>query len=210
MIHTVYRTTNLVNDKFYIGYHKTKNPSDSYLGSGTYIQRAVKKYGRVNFRKDILFTFPDAESALAKEKELVEQYRSDPLCVNLKEGGLNAKMPPHVGKAVAAANRKRVGWHHSSEVRKRIAESVRRTKTLNPPKGWNKGLHLSEETRWRIGQKAKRRRGRKNSNFGNRGTANPLFGTHRTQKTKDRIAAAQRERWMKLRKGGFYGRFREN
>jgi hypothetical protein len=45
VFHTVYRTTNLVNGKFYIGVHKTDDPNDGYLGSGKLIGRAFQKYG---------------------------------------------------------------------------------------------------------------------------------------------------------------------
>lgn len=32
--YTIYKTTNLINGKIYIGKHQTKDPYDSYLGSG--------------------------------------------------------------------------------------------------------------------------------------------------------------------------------
>lgn len=50
----VYRTTNHVNEKFYIGSHQTKKINDGYLGSGKYLKKAIKKYGRKNFTRDIL------------------------------------------------------------------------------------------------------------------------------------------------------------
>jgi hypothetical protein len=87
MRHTVYRTVNLINGKFYIGVHKTDNPNDEYLGSGTYIQRAVQKYGASSFVKEILFEFTTQEEAWVKENELVELFRKDPLCMNQRKGG---------------------------------------------------------------------------------------------------------------------------
>jgi hypothetical protein len=78
----------LVNGNYYFGVHKTKNPYDDYLGSGTYIKLAIKKYGAENFRKDILFIYPDSESAFSKEDELVQCYRgTDPSCRNIRQGG---------------------------------------------------------------------------------------------------------------------------
>ncbi len=88
MLYTVYKTTNLANGKYYFGVHKTKDPNDSYLGSGKLIRRAVAKHGEHNFRKDVLFTYLDPESAFAKEDELIQCYRGlDPLCINLRKGG---------------------------------------------------------------------------------------------------------------------------
>lgn len=81
----VYQTINLVNNKIYIGVHKT-NPTifDGYIGNGvninypsTYMnpkypfQFAVKKYGTANFRRTTLYTFDNERDAYIKEEELV-------------------------------------------------------------------------------------------------------------------------------------------
>ena len=47
----------------------------------------MKKYGRYNFTKEVLFQFPSAPEAYAKEVELIQSVRPDPLCYNLHEGG---------------------------------------------------------------------------------------------------------------------------
>jgi len=84
---TVYKITNLLNSRYYFGVHETSKPNDDYLGSGIVIKRAVKKYGRHNFTKEILFQFPSASEAYTKEVELLQFARQDPLCYNLHEGG---------------------------------------------------------------------------------------------------------------------------
>jgi group I intron endonuclease len=48
----VYLIENLINGKKYIGMDTKNNPD--YLGSGTLIKKAVKKYGKINFKKSIL------------------------------------------------------------------------------------------------------------------------------------------------------------
>ena len=53
----IYLTTNLVNGKIYIGKHefsKHKKVNSTYLGSGELFKRAVKKYGKENFKRKIL------------------------------------------------------------------------------------------------------------------------------------------------------------
>ncbi len=84
---SVYKITNLLNSRYYYGVHETTNPNDGYLGSGIAIKRAVKKYGKHNFKKSVLFTFESSTDAYAKEVELLRGARQDPLCYNLHEGG---------------------------------------------------------------------------------------------------------------------------
>lgn len=61
MFHIIYKTTNLLDGKFYIGAHSTEILEDGYLGSGKYLKRAVLKYGRENFAREILFVYSDKE-----------------------------------------------------------------------------------------------------------------------------------------------------
>ena len=52
----IYRTTNLINNKYY-GKHSTHNINDGYLGSGVLLYKAIKKYSKENFSRDILMFF---------------------------------------------------------------------------------------------------------------------------------------------------------
>lgn len=86
MKYIVYQTTNLVNNKIYIGVHKTENPEifDGYIGCGVSInkpssylkpstpfQYAVNKYGIKSFKRIVLKIFNTADEAYALEAELV-------------------------------------------------------------------------------------------------------------------------------------------
>jgi hypothetical protein len=85
----LYQITNLINGKIYIGVHQTNNIDDSYMGSGTAILRAIKKYGIENFKKDILGFFDTYEAALLAEKTTVDNdflLRKD--VYNLRTGGV--------------------------------------------------------------------------------------------------------------------------
>jgi group I intron endonuclease len=57
IIGIVYLTTCLVNGKVYVGQHKVKNKETldpKYLGSGANLIRAINKYGKENFKREIL------------------------------------------------------------------------------------------------------------------------------------------------------------
>jgi hypothetical protein len=82
----VYQTICEVNNKSYIGVHKTENIDDGYIGCGVYsrsdaefskrplfFHRAVKKHGYNSFRRYILSFYDTYEEALEEEKYLVDE-----------------------------------------------------------------------------------------------------------------------------------------
>ena len=87
-VYIIYRITNKVNKKFYIGVHKTKDVNDDYYGSGHSIKAAIEKYGKENFTKEILHIFTNSKKAFKKEKEIVnKELITNKKCYNIKEGG---------------------------------------------------------------------------------------------------------------------------
>lgn len=54
MYYLIYKTTNLINGKFYIGKHQTNDLNDGYVGSGKLLKRAIAKYGPDSFKTEII------------------------------------------------------------------------------------------------------------------------------------------------------------
>lgn len=70
MKHIIYKITNAINNKYYIGRHSTHNVDDGYMGSGIGIKNAIRKYGRENFVTEIL----DEANSSAELWELEKNY----------------------------------------------------------------------------------------------------------------------------------------
>jgi hypothetical protein len=86
--YTIYKITNQIDGKIYVGSHKTKNLNDGYMGSGKYLRHAQTKYGIENFKKEILFVFETSEEMYLKEAEIVNiDFLATENTYNLKVGG---------------------------------------------------------------------------------------------------------------------------
>ena len=140
----IYRITNKINGKTYIGQHRYKDLNDGYMGSGVYLAKAKKRYGIKSFTKEILYsniqykkTADDVERfAIAKERALGKaEY-------NITNGGGGVEGYKHSEEAKEKISEARKGRHHSEETRKKISEL-------------NKGKYISEETKRKISESNK-------------------------------------------------------
>jgi hypothetical protein len=146
MKYTIYKTTNILNNKIYIGKHQTENVDDDYLGSGLILGKDIKKYGRKNFKKEIIFIFDNENEMNLKEKELVTEdfiKRNDNY--NLTVGGEGGpifrgrKHSEETKRKLSEISKKRVV---SEETRKKISEA-------------NKKRIVSDETKQKLSEKSK-------------------------------------------------------
>jgi hypothetical protein len=69
----IYKTTNLINGKIYVGQDTKNNPN--YLGSGKKLKFALKKYGIENFKKEILEECSTLDELNELEKYWISKWR---------------------------------------------------------------------------------------------------------------------------------------
>ena len=83
----IYKTTNLINNKIYIG--QDINNNYLYIGSGTILKNAIKKYGKENFKKEILESCSSKEELDLKEEYWINYYNSTDKTIgyNIANGG---------------------------------------------------------------------------------------------------------------------------
>lgn len=83
----VYKTTNLINGKIYIG--KDSYNSEYYLGSGKYLKLAINKYGKENFKKEIIEFCFSHEHLKERERYWIKYYKSkECILYNIIEEGV--------------------------------------------------------------------------------------------------------------------------
>lgn len=183
----VYQTTCLINGKIYIGQHQTYDLNDGYLGSGILLRRAIEKYGKENFKREILFECSSVEEMNAKEAELVnEEFLKRDDVYNLKEGGEGGwdfcNTPEHHNNIGNCRNtgitqlmlqgrnpgRETIAAYSEEELKEychKVSIGVKRF-IQNHGAIWT-GKHHTEETKRKIGSKSRiHQKGCLNSQFG--------------------------------------------
>lgn len=124
----VYKVTNLLDGKFYIGVHKQKDGgTDEYFGSGRRIVSAIKRYGKQNFKKEVLQEFESLTEAFDHEKIiLTPKVLESDSCYNLNIGGFGGSKSGHI------KNFGKISLPRSIEYRNKISRTLKGRSTLTP------------------------------------------------------------------------------
>ena len=179
-MYIVYQTTNLVNNKIYIGVHYVGGSGeDSYLGSGLHLKRALNKYGKENFVRETLEVFPCMTDAYTRERELVDsQFVEREDTYNLKVGGRGAG---------AGSDHHQWGCPRSEAVKAKMSRAntgrVVNEATRAKIRASNLGKKMSEEAKLKMSLS---KRGRYCKE------AHPRWGIPHSAETKVKIGVANR------------------
>lgn len=172
--HYIYKTTNVLNDKFYIGMHSTDNLNDGYIGSGKRLWYSINYHGKDNHVCEILEYCKDREELRLREEEIINSdLLNEDLCLNLVKGGTGFMLDDRhfkCSKSGGEAHRKKIkndleyAKIHSERMSKMTIE---RHKNNDCPTianyDWNGKKH-SEETKLKM--RKPKNVGEKNSQFG--------------------------------------------
>lgn len=178
----IYKTTNLINGRQYIGKDSKNNPN--YLGSGAFLKRAIQKYGKENFKKEILEVCSSQQELTEREEYWLNYYNAgnNPIFYNMHNHsygapsgesnhmyGVCGEKHPLFGIPRSDETRKKLSVrqlgekHHfygknlSKEHREKLSEAIRGEKCF-----WY-GKKRSDSARIKMSES---HRGEKNPNFG--------------------------------------------
>lgn len=166
-MYCIYKITNKINGKTYIGQHKYKKLDDNYMGSGIHIKRAIKKYGIENFEKEILYS-------RIQYKEAVDDMEKFAIAKERAKGKAEYN--------IANGGQSSAGFHHSEEYKRKLSETMKGN-TIN------KGKRYSEETKRKISESKK---GTKHSEDWCKKMSEIMKGRHFTEEWKKKISDSKK------------------
>lgn len=186
MFYLVYKITNKVNGKIYVGVHKTLNIDDGYFGSGLLLKRSIEKFGIENFEKEIIACFDNPDSMYTMESQIVnEQFIKRTDTYNLKLGGFGGfdyinstganKYPRKHNKNVLSSLKKANGVFCSlikdPEYKEEWTNNIKKgleNYYLTNPGNWSGKTHKQEtkEKQKETFKKIEHQKGNKNSQYG--------------------------------------------
>ncbi len=203
----IYKTTNLINGKFYVGKDEKNKPD--YLGSGIKLNRAIKKYGRENFIKETIEVCSTREELIEREKYWIKETKAQELGYNIADGGWG-------GNTYTEETKERVseffkGRYISPETVEKRKETRKKREQENPDRykqteerkkaigDFHRGKEISEEQKQKNSDRMK--------NFTNyspeflemqkgenrRGEKSPMWGTKASEETRRKQSEAHKK-----------------
>ncbi len=200
MYFIIYETINNVNGKRYLGKHKTEIIEDGYLGSGLVLERALKKYGKNNFSRKILFLCSSEEEMNSLEKQLItKEVCSDDGYYNIAlggQGGCISLFPENPKYEEICERMSQIRLSRSKEISERVKNQYKKAKESGEStcmmgkvqsdlqretiSKLRKGVKVSEESKTKQRESLKKK-------FYEEGYINPLKGRARSEDFKKKI-----------------------
>jgi hypothetical protein len=134
--HFIYKTTNLLSGKYYIGMHSTDSLEDGYLGSGRRLRYSINKYGKQNHKREIIEFCKSRKELKSREIEIVnlnEIAKKD--CINIRVGGGSEgnghfhggyKLSDETREKMSKTRKGIVQYEMTDEIRKKISNTLKK------------------------------------------------------------------------------------
>lgn len=214
----VYKHTNKVNGKVYIGQTCMKPKDRWYNGEGykgcSYFYHAIQKYGWDNFEHEILFEGLTLEEANELEKRLIAEYDSTNHSkgYNLMTGGNNSEHSEETKEKLRILSS---GRKHSEETKKKLSKLFKgrkvsletRRKLSESHKGRKlppeiiekiKQSHLGKTGYWKNKKRSKETIEKMTTNHADmKGENNPFYGKKHTEETIEKIKKTRKRKQVR-------------
>ena len=198
----VYITTNLVNGKRYIGqkqFDSERGNWRNYFGSGVALKNAIKKYGKENFKKNIV-SFAFSQEELNKQEQFLINFldavNSDNY-YNLSNGQYDSpwnSFSDEKKKEIIKKVKDNSFWNTATEEEKKLMkEKIKKCGELNP----FFGKKHTDETKKKISNSNKGKTvGEKNASFwkGKKGSLHCNYGMKMSNESKLKMSISAKKR----------------
>lgn len=175
----IYKTTNLINGKIYIGQHQNAYPDRDYFGSGKTLKKALKKYGKNNFIIEVLRWADSKEELDQMEIGFIKAYNSTNRNIgyNITNGGEGwGRGTHHTKETIIKMSKSQSNRIVSDETRKILSEAHKGIPSMR------RGIPISEETKRKMSESLKGR------NAWNKGLTGFMKGRKCSDETRKRIS----------------------
>lgn len=189
----IYKTTNLINGKIYIG--KDKYNNDKYLGSGKILKQAIAKYGRENFIKEVIEKCENENTWLEREIYWISYFNSTKEGYNIALGGTGGDTISNNPNKEEIYNKKKITDQNKSDEQKEIrlkkmSDSMKKRwaelKANNPDFIVERNNKISKAQKGvpKPIEQVNKQKETKRINGTSKGVNNPMFGKHHGEETK--------------------------
>lgn len=159
----IYKTTNLINNKIYVGQHKAKQfEPEKYIGSEKLLKKAINKYGKINFICELIEECNSEQELNEKEIYWISFYSSNVMEYNISSGGFVPRLSgihnPMFGVHRFGKNNPFYGKKHTKETKKRLSETHKgkghkhTSEEIEKIRIAHRNIIMSEETKKKISE----------------------------------------------------------
>lgn len=216
MIGFIYKTTCLVNGKIYIGRHEGIE-EDNYLGSGKIFKLALCKYGKENFKREILRLCETLHELEIWEHVYIKKYHSQEPTIgyNVASGNVNSSKynPSKLPEVRNKIKKALTGRKATNETKRKMSDSSPRRKwteeqKLNLSKKMS-GRKFTKEHKQKLRESKLGKSGklsnswgkkwteeqRKKSSESHKGQISAMKGKHHSEESRKKMSISQKKRF---------------